>query len=316
MNNWFLKQHTLGCEVWGKGVGLHSGLRVSMRLKPARPNYGIRFCRMDIANQPIIAAHQHQVSDTLLATSLGFDGACVSTVEHLMAAFLGSSIDNVLVELDGPEVPIFDGSATPYLELLRRAGIKEQQAPRQCLKIQRPLLVKDGDAYIKASPADTFGVRYIIDFPHPLVGRQEFFWSFSESAFAGEIAKARTFGFLKDVQKLKRMGMARGGSLANAIVFDDGGLLNRDGFRYADECVRHKILDFLGDLALAGMPLVGHFEAYKAGHALHNRFLRQLITKSESYAILPFGSWVSSFFHATTTLPPFWDPFPQVVKAL
>ena len=315
MNNWFLKQHTLGCEVCGEGIGLHSGARVTMRLKPARSNYGIRFRRMDMASRPYISAHQHQVSDTLLATSLGCDGASVSTVEHLMAAFLGSSIDNVLVELNGPEVPIFDGSATPYLKLLQRAGIQEQQAPRQCLKIQRPLLVQDGDAYIKAIPADSFGVRYVIDFPHPLVGRQEFTWNFSESAFAGEIAKARTFGFLKDVQKLKRMGMARGGSLDNAIVFDDHGLLNRDGFRYADECVRHKILDFLGDLALVGMPLVGHFEAYKAGHALHNRFLRQLITKSESYAILPFGSWISSFYHPAA-FPPFWDPFAQAVKAL
>lgn len=176
-------------------------------------------------------------------------------------------------------------------------------------------MVKDGDAYIKARPADSFGIRYIIDFPHPLVGRQEFSWGFSESAFAGEIAKARTFGFLKDVQKLKRTGMARGGSLANCIVFDEYGLLNRDGFRYTNECVRHKILDFLGDLALAGIPLVGHFEAYKAGHALHNRFLRQLITKSESYAILPFGSLISSFFHPST-IPPFLDPFSQAAKAL
>lgn len=286
-----------------------------MRLKPAPPSYGVRFCRVDLPSRPTIIAHHHQVSDTLLATSLGFDGVVVSTIEHLMAAFLGCSIDNVLVELDGPEVPIFDGSATPYLELLQQAGVMEQRAPRQCLKIQRPLSVKDGDAYIKAKPADCFGVRYIIDFPHPLVGRQELSWNFTESNFACEIAGARTFGFLKDVQKLKRMGMARGGSLANAIVFDECGLLNRDGFRYTDECVRHKILDFLGDLALAGMPLIGHFEAYKAGHALHNRFLRQLVTKSESYAILPYGTLISSFLHPST-LPPFLEQFSQAAKAL
>lgn len=272
------KQHTIAREIRCSGVGLHSGTRVSMNLKPAPPDHGIRFRRMDVCNQPVVAAHYHKVIGTCFATSIGLDGVVISTVEHLMAAFLGSGADNVLVEVDGPEVPIYDGSAAPYVELLAEVGMKEQNAPRQWFKIQRPFQVREGDAYVRGTPSDRFGVRYWIDFPHPMVGKQEYSWTFNQVTFAREIARARTFGFLKDVQKLQDMGLARGGSLANAVVFDDTGLLNREGFRYANECVRHKILDFVGDLALAGVPLLGYFEVHKAGHALHSRFLKQVMT--------------------------------------
>jgi UDP-3-O-[3-hydroxymyristoyl] N-acetylglucosamine deacetylase len=223
--------------------------------------------------------------DTRLATTIGANGVTVSTIEHLMAAFLGSGIDNVIVELNGPEVPIFDGSAARWLDLIQEAGIREQSAVRRGISITRPIFVNEGSAFIKAAPSSTFRVKYLIDFPHPLVGTQELSWTFNESAFGREIAPARTFGFLKDVEKLKSLGLALGGSLANAVVFDDYGVLNQEGFRYNDECVRHKILDFIGDLALAGMPLIGSFEVHKAGHALHSRFLKQLMAKPGFHAV-------------------------------
>lgn len=181
-----------------------------MKLNPAPPNSGVRFRRMDLRERPVIMAHHNQVVDTFLATTIGYDGVVVSTVEHLMAALCGCGVDNILVELDGPEVPILDGSAEPFIEVLREGGLREQNVPRKCLVIERPLLVRDGDAYIKATPAKHFQVRYGIDFPHPMVGKQEFSWSFDEMTFARDIAKARTFGFLRDVQKLQSMGLAQG----------------------------------------------------------------------------------------------------------
>jgi UDP-3-O-[3-hydroxymyristoyl] N-acetylglucosamine deacetylase len=315
LNLGLINQHTVRREVQCSGVGLHSGVRVWMRLKPAPPSFGVRFLRLDARNHKAIIAHYHQVVDTFLATSIGIDGVSVSTIEHLMAALMGCGIDNVLVELDGPEVPIFDGSAAPYLDLIQRAGRREQNAPRQWLRIERPFTVREGDAYIIASPSHTFRVRYTIDFPHPLVGTQQLTWSFDEGTFARDIARARTFGFLRDVQKLKSMGMARGGSLTNAIVFDDYGVLNGDGFRYADECVRHKILDFVGDLALAGTSLLGSFEAYKAGHSLHNRFLKKLIGKAGSYSLLTPRYTPQSLLHAQVAQG-FIKPISSLAKPL
>lgn len=311
----FIKQHTIRREVWCEGVGLHSGAKISMRLKPAPANSGVRFRRMDICEHPTIIAHYHHVVDTLLATSIGFDGVVVSTVEHLMAALLGRGVDNVLVELNGPEVPIFDGSAARYVEILDEAGLREQDVFRQYLKVTKPFIIKDGDAYIKAAPSERFQVRYSIDFPHPMVGKQELSWPFDHSSFGREIAKARTFGFLRDVEKLQSMGLALGGSLANAIVFDERGLLNNGGFRYCDECVRHKILDFVGDLSLAGVPLIGYFEAYKAGHTLHNRFLKQLVANAATFSVLGEQRAPSPFF-GSKTLPGFAEHFPSALKPL
>jgi UDP-3-O-[3-hydroxymyristoyl] N-acetylglucosamine deacetylase len=290
-------------------------VKIRMVLKPAPANFGVRFRRMDMHGRPTIIAHYHHVVDTLLATSIGFDGVVVSTVEHLMAALSGSGVDNLLVELDGPEVPIFDGSAARYVEVIEEAGLQEQEAYRQYLKVAKPLVVREGDAYIKASPSDRFQVRYAIDFPHPLVGKQELAWPFDSLTFGREIARARTFGFLRDVQKLQSMGLARGGSLANAIVFDDYGLLNHGGFRYSDECVRHKILDLVGDFSLAGVPLIGSFEAHKAGHALHNRFLKQLVAKAASYTVFSEPR-VSSPFFRSPAIPGFAEPFPAALKPL
>ncbi len=315
MNYKFCRQRTTEREVRCKGIGLHSGAKVSMKLKPAPANYGVRFRRVDMSGSPTIIAHYHHVVDTMLATRIGFNGVTVSTVEHLMAALLGSGVDNVLVELDGPEVPIFDGSAAHYLDLVQEAGTREQGVPCQYLKIERPFYVQEGDSYIKAVPSEHLRVRYTIDFPHRLVGRQEYSWDFDTGTFRKDIARARTFGFLKDVQKLQSMGLAQGGSLDNAVVFDDYRILNRDGFRYSNECVRHKILDFVGDLALTGMRMVGNFEVHKAGHALHNRFLKQLMTKPGYFTVLTPAAIPTCFF-PSAAIPTFLDPLQQVVKPL
>jgi len=274
------KQHTLDHEVWCGGVGLHTGLRVSLRLKPAPADHGIRFSRTDIYNHPTIPAHYNHVVNTFQATTIGDGGVAVSTIEHLMAALYASGIDNVLVEVNGPEIPIFDGSAGPYLSLINKAGMREQDAERKCLAIKKPIITRSGDSYIKAIPSDQFRIRYLIDFPHPMVGKQELSWTFKNGSFGKDIARARTFGFLKDIEKLQTMGLVRGGSLSNAVVFGEDDLLNVGGFRYADECVRHKILDFIGDLALTGMAVLGSFEIRKAGHALHSLFLNQIMAGS------------------------------------
>jgi UDP-3-O-[3-hydroxymyristoyl] N-acetylglucosamine deacetylase len=274
-----IKQHTVAQEVRCSGVGLHSGLKVSLRLKPAPAGSGIRFRRMDVCNFPIISAHYNHVVNTFQATTIGFDGVVVSTIEHLMAALYASGIDNALVEVDGPEVPIFDGSAAPYLKLIESAGFRQQELPRNYLMIERPIVIRDGDSFIKASPSDQLRVSYLIDYPHPMVGKQELSWALDNGSFGRDIAQARTFGFLKDVQRLQTMGLIQGGSLANAVVFGEQNLLNVDGFRFSDECVRHKILDFLGDLALTGMFVLGNFEVRKAGHGLHSQFLNQIMNR-------------------------------------
>ncbi len=296
MNLISMMQHTVVREVSCRGIGLHSGAKVTMKLRPAPVNFGVRFRRMDLGHHPAVRAHAHHVVNTSLATSIGSNGTTVSTIEHLMAALYVSSVDNILVELDGPEVPILDGSAAPFLEILKKAGLKEQRAPRECLVVARPVYLRDGEAFVKATPANHFKVRYSIDFPHPLVGKQTLAWSFNAASFGQDIARARTFGFLKDVEKLQSLGLAQGGSLANAVVFDDFRVLNQDGFRYVDECVRHKILDFMGDLALAGRPLIGCFEVYKAGHALHNAFIRKLLSLPGYHCTTPATSLAASFF--------------------
>jgi UDP-3-O-[3-hydroxymyristoyl] N-acetylglucosamine deacetylase len=280
----YLKQHTIAQSVWCSGVGLHCGLKVALVLKPAPVGHGVRFLRTDIPDIPSIKAHYNNVVNTFQATTIGSAGIAVSTVEHLMAALYGCGVDNVLVELSGPEAPIFDGSAAPYVKLIQKASILEQDGARNYLTIQKPLTVTKGDSFIRATPSDQFQVRYEIDYPHPRVGKQQYSWALKNGSFGREIAKARTFGFLKDVRKLQKMGLIQGGSLSNSVVFDDHELLNADGFRYADECVRHKILDFIGDLALTGLPVLGRFDIRKAGHALHSRFLTELMN-GKGYAV-------------------------------
>lgn len=231
-------------------------------------------------------------------------------------ALTGPGIDNALIELDGPELPILDGSATPFLKVIRQAGKRTQNALRKTLKVQRPILVRKGDAYIKAYPSGHFRVRDSLDFPHPLVGSQEYTFTLNESTFHDEIAQARTLGFLRDVQRLQSMGPARGGSLENALVFDDFSVLDRHGFRFADECVRHEILDLLGDLALAGMPIGGHFTVHKAGRSLRNRFLKELTHRPTCCDIQAAPTLPVPLFPFPAAAPAFVDPLQAISKHL
>jgi len=291
----YLKQHTIGQSVWCSGVGLHSGLNVALVLKPAPANSGIRFIRTDIPSSPSIPAYYNNVVNTFQATTIGSEGAVVSTVEHLMAALYGCGVDNVMVEISGPEAPIFDGSAAPYVKLIQKALVLEQDEPRNYLAIRKPLTVQRGDSFITASPSDHFQVCYEIEYAHPRVGKQSYSWALKNGSFGREIAKARTFGFLKDFQKLQEMGLIRGGSLSNAVVFDDSEVLNAGGFRFSNECVRHKILDFIGDLALTGLPMLGEFKVCKAGHTLHRCFLNELMN-GKDYAIPTSVPTPATFF--------------------
>lgn len=297
-------QHTIRAEAEFGGTGLHSGARVNVRLRPAPPHHGIVFYRVDLPGHPAIAARYDNVVDTSLATVLGADGVRVGTVEHFMAAVRVAGIDNLRVEIDGPEMPVMDGSAVPFLEVLGRAGLERQDAYRTCLRVESAFTVTQGDAYVKVRPAHVLQIDYTIDFPHPLVGRQSYSWSLDVGSFRRELASARTFGFLREVEYLQSKGLALGGSLDNAVVFDDHGVVNHEGLRFPDECVRHKVLDFLGDMALCPFPIFGRFEAYKAGHALHNRVLREMFQRPGH----------AQFIQAATMIPQ--NPLRQPVPTL
>jgi len=284
-----LSQRTVAERISLTGVGLHSGQPVTLSLVPAAPGSGVVFVRTDLPGKPEIPARPEFVVDTSLATSVGRGNARVGTVEHLMAALVGMGIDNVRVEVDGPEIPIMDGSSAPFCFLIRSVGTVSQSKPKRFLIIKRPVEVRDGDKHARLVPAPRFSVSCTIDFRHPLITDQAFRMDFSDRTFDREIARARTFGFLRDVEKLKSMGLARGGSLDNAIVVDDFSILNPDGLRFPDEFVRHKILDAVGDLALLGMPVVGHLFAHKSGHALNQKLVAAVLSDPESHAVVSAG---------------------------
>lgn len=279
-------QRTLNEEVSCTGVGLHSGERVRLTIKPAPSGTGIRFVRTDLAGRPSVQACFDNVVDTTLATTIGSNGCCVCTVEHLLAAFFGLGIDNAQVELDGAEVPIMDGSAAPFVFLLKSAGIRQQRALKNFMVIRKPFKVEDGSRSVAIYPSKELKITYTIDFDHPLVRNQKFSLDFSGKDFVREISKARTFGFLQDVQMLKDNGFAKGGSLDNAVVIDDTRVLNEDGLRYKDEFVRHKILDFIGDLSVIGCPVIGHFVVNKSGHFLNHLMLREFRKADGHWKIL------------------------------
>jgi UDP-3-O-[3-hydroxymyristoyl] N-acetylglucosamine deacetylase len=283
-----LKQRTIRNEVSCTGIGLHSGQMVNMTLKPAPPDHGISFIRKDIPSHPVIRAQFDSVVDTNLSTTIGNNGFRVSTVEHLMAAFFGLGIDNARVELDGPEVPIMDGSAGPFVFLLKSAGFKDQKHPKRFIIIREPLKIIDRGRSISLFPCSELKISYTIDFSHPLLRDQSYELRFSGKDFVKEISRARTFGFLKDIETLRASGLAMGGSLDNAIVIDDFRILNEDGLRYKDEFVRHKILDFIGDLAVLGCPVIGHFVVDKSGHSLNQGMLRKLIKSSNHWESFVF----------------------------
>jgi UDP-3-O-[3-hydroxymyristoyl] N-acetylglucosamine deacetylase len=285
MSNSF-NQRTLSSSVSCQGIGLHSGAAVTLTLRPAPANHGVVFVRTDLPQPVSIPATARYAVDSALATSLGKDGVRVGTVEHLLGALLGLGLDNVRVELDGPEVPIMDGIAGPFAYLVQSAGIRVQEAPKSFVVVKKAVHVRDGDKEASLSPCDRFRMDVAIDFHHPLISRQRLEWDFSGRAFVREVSRARTFGFLRDVERLKAAGLARGGSLDNAIVVDDFSILNADGLRFPDEFVRHKALDAMGDLGLFGHPVIGHLKTVKSGHALHLKLVRQVLEDPSAYAVV------------------------------
>ncbi|MEW6326912.1 MAG: UDP-3-O-acyl-N-acetylglucosamine deacetylase [Thermodesulfobacteriota bacterium] len=276
-------QHTITQEVRCSGIGLHSGLLVNLTIKPASANTRIIFRRTDLPGKPSIPAHYKYITDTTLATTLGVGDASVATVEHLMAAFMGMAIDNALVEIDGPEVPSLDGSAAPFVLMLNKARPVKQREKRAYIRILEPIQVRCEDKTLSIYPDNSLKITYSIDFNHPLIQQQSYSMTFSEETFCQEIANARTFGFLYEVQNLKENGFALGGSLDNAIVMDDSSILNEGGLRFENEFVRHKILDLLGDIALLGKPVLGHIVVHKSGHTLHHRLLQKIGVQTERW---------------------------------
>ncbi len=286
----FTQQRTLAKAVSKEGVGVHSGIRVRLTIKPAPPNHGIKFIRTDLPDSPAITALFNSVVDTSLATVIGKDGAIVSTIEHLMASFVGFSIDNAIVELDGYEMPIMDGSAKAFSAMILEAGIKELNAPRTFFVITSPIAIEEGDKYVKASPSKSFKLDCIIDFDHPLIGRQSFDFDLSEESFTNEICEARTFGFFQDIEHLKRFGLAKGATLDSGIAIDKMEIMNEDGLRYENEFVRHKLLDCIGDFSLLGMPIIGHLETFKSGHAFNHAFLEELFSRKDCWETRTFDA--------------------------
>ncbi len=285
-----VKQRTLKNVIRATGVGLHTGEKVYLTLRPASVDTGIVFRRIDLAEPIEIRACPENVSDTRLSTTLMSQGVRVSTVEHLMSAFAGLGIDNAYVDLTAAEVPIMDGSAGPFVFLIQSAGIAEQTAPKRFIRIKKKIRVEDGDKWACFEPFEGFKVSFAIDFNHPTFknSTQCASMDFSTTSFVKEVSRARTFGFMGDLEALRNVGLARGGGLDNAIVLDDYRILNDDGLRYEDEFVKHKVLDAIGDLYLLGHPLVGSFSAHKSGHKLNNRLLRSLVAQQESWELITY----------------------------
>ena len=277
-------QRTLRRQISCAGIGLHSGKKVTLSLRPGPPNSGIRFRRTDLGGLEI-PAHVSQVGAVAYATQLARDGATVETVEHLLAALVSARVDNAVIELNTPEVPIMDGSSAPFIYLIQEAGIRTLSEPRRFLKVMRPITRSFGDKQIALYPADQLKVSYTIAFDHPLLRHQARTMTITEHSFAEEIAPARTFTFLKAVEMLRQHGLALGGSLDNAVVIGDTGVLN-SSLRFDDEFVRHKMLDLIGDLALVGHPVVGHFVVHRGGHALHTEFASQILAEPDAWQLV------------------------------
>lgn len=280
-----IKQRTTSKVITAAGVGLHSGDKVLMTLRPAPINTGIIFRRIDLDPVVEIPARFDRVGDTMLCTSLNQDGVKVATIEHLMSALAGLGIDNAYIDVNAPELPIMDGSAAPFVFLIQSAGICEQEAARKFIRILEPIRVEDGDKYVSFTPHNGFQVNFTIDFKHPVFNGkpQTASFDFSNTSYVKEVCRARTFGFLLDYEKLRESGLARGGSLDNAIVVDDYRILNDDGLRFDSEFVSHKVLDAIGDLYLLGCGLIGAFEGYKSGHELNNKLLCALMENESSW---------------------------------
>jgi UDP-3-O-[3-hydroxymyristoyl] N-acetylglucosamine deacetylase len=287
-----LKQRTLRTSTKTTGVGLHTGARVDLTLRPAPADTGIVFHRVDLERPVSIPATATNIGDTRLSSTLKRDGASVSTVEHLLSALAGLGIDNLHVDVAGPEVPIMDGSAGPFVYLLQSAGMIEQAAPKRYLRVVETVAVQDGDKWARFEPCNGFRLDFTIDFPHPVFGSENrhVVVDFAEHSYVKEVARARTFGFMQDVEAMRAAGLALGGSLQNAIVLDETRVLNSEGLRFDNEFVKHKVLDAIGDLYLLGHPLVGQYTAFKPGHALNNTLARALLARPEAFEIITYAA--------------------------
>lgn len=285
-----LCQRTLKSLTRVTGVGLHTGQKIQMVLRPAQPDTGVVFRRIDLEPVVDLRARAEAVGETRLSSCLVNGAARVYTVEHLMSALSGLGIDNVFVDLDGPEVPIMDGSAAPFAFLIQAAGIEEQAAPKRFIRIKKRVDVAEGDKWARLEPYDGYKLSFSIVFDHPVIEKsnQSVTVDFASTSYLKEIARARTFGFMQDVEQLREDGLALGGGLDNAVVLDEYRVLNADGLRFGDEFIRHKVLDAIGDLYLMGNPLLGAFSAHKSGHALNNRLLRELIGQPDAWEMVTF----------------------------
>ena len=285
-----IHQRTLKNVIRATGVGLHTGEKVFLTLRPAAPNTGIVFRRVDLDDPVEIKAHPENVGDTTLSTTLVRDGVRVSTVEHLLSAMAGLGIDNAYIDLSAAEVPIMDGSAGPFVFLIQSAGIEIQNAPKRFIRIKKPVRIEDGDKWACFEPFNGFKVSFGIEFDHPVFKECSNLASvdFSTTSFVKEVSRARTFGFTRDLERLRENNLALGGSLDNAIVVDDYRILNEDGLRYEDEFVKHKVLDAIGDLYLLGHSLIGAFSGYKSGHGLNNKLLRALLSDEEAWEMVTY----------------------------
>jgi UDP-3-O-[3-hydroxymyristoyl] N-acetylglucosamine deacetylase len=290
-----VRQRTLASAADFTGVGLHSGQPVRMKIMPAPVNHGIKFLRTDLAESPVIPAVFRNVVDTSLATVLGSDGAIVSTIEHLMACLAGLSVDNALIALDAYEVPVMDGSAGPFAREILAQGIREQEAPRHFITIRRPVELEKEGKFVGIYPGAGFSIHCEIEFDHPVIGRQALAIDVDDANFQAALAGARTFGFFHEVEAMQRFGLARGGSLENAVVVDREGILNREGLRYRDEFVRHKVVDCIGDFSLMGMPILGRIVTRRSGHAFNHAFLKKLFAER--------GAWETRTFEDPVAWP-------------
>lgn len=285
-----LKQRTLKTVIRASGVGLHGGVKVNMTLRPAAPDTGIVFRRVDLPEPVDIPAQAVLIGDTRMCSCLEHNGVKVGTIEHLMSALCGLGIDNAWIDLDAPEVPILDGSAAPFVFLIQSAGIEEQNAAKKFIRVIRPIEVRDGDKWARFEPHEGYRLKFSIVFPHPAISKsaQQAEVDFAEHSYVREVSRARTFGFVQEVEYLRENGLALGGGLENAIVLDEFRVLNHDGLRYADEFVKHKILDAVGDLYLIGHPLLAAYSSHKGGHALNNLLARALLEQQESWEFVTF----------------------------
>jgi UDP-3-O-[3-hydroxymyristoyl] N-acetylglucosamine deacetylase len=291
-----LRQRTLKNIIRASGIGMHSGKKVTLVLRPAPVNTGIVFTRVDLKPIVSIPANALNVTDTQLSTNIEKDGAMVSTIEHLMSALAALGIDNIYIDIDSPEVPIMDGSSAPFIFLLQSAGIEEQSAHKKLIRITQPIEVTDGDKSAKLLPFEGYKVSFAIDFDHPVLkaSGQSVTLDFSQKSYIKEISRARTFGFVSDIEYLRSQNLALGGSTDNAIVVDEYQVLNEDGLRYHDEFVKHKVLDAVGDLYTLGYGIIGEFQAVKSGHGLNNMLVRELLAQQESWEMVTFDDEASA----------------------